>query len=70
MSDLPAIPGNDHLRNVCRIGQRAACCRYVVAGKKIACAKGSDLQHVIDARVERMSAQSDNCSGPPIFTER
>lgn len=56
-----------YLDDVCRIGQNAACCRYLVVhpDKGFQCAKLTTLRGVIDARVARMSAQGDNCAGLP-----
>ena len=57
----------EHLLSVCRLGQGAACCRYIiVSGSGIECAKGSPLQAGLDART-KMTAKGDNCSGPPDF---
>lgn len=56
-----------YLDDVCRIGQGAACCRYLVVHpyNGFQCAKLTTLRSVIDARVGRMAAQSDNCDGLP-----
>lgn len=56
----------DYLKNVCKIGQGADCCRYIVAGVGgITCAKLTEMKVVIDRRVEegRFTAQGDNCEG-------
>lgn len=60
----------DHLETVCRIGQRAACCRYIV--RELAttgpyeCAKHVQvLREQIDRRhaAGSMVARGDNCEG-------
>lgn len=62
---------NKYLSEVCKIGQGKACCRYIVAGAKgIECAKTTSLKPTIDARVESMVAQSDNCDGVTDLNER
>jgi hypothetical protein len=55
-----------YLKETCKIGQGAECCRYIVAGKEgITCAKLTPLKSTIDARVESNTfvAQGDNCEG-------
>lgn len=55
-----------YLKEVCKIGQGADCCRYIVAGKGgIECAKLSTMKPAIDSRVEAgmFVAQADNCEG-------
>lgn len=52
-----------HLTEVCRVGQRAACCKFVVCGANgFKCAKNTHLALAINRR-ENMSAKSDNCNG-------
>lgn len=56
----------DYLKQVCKIGQGAECCRYVVAGQSgIACAKLSEMKATIDDRVAKnlFTAIADNCEG-------
>lgn len=63
---LPSDFTSEYQREVCKIGQGAACCRYLTAGAGgFECAKrGSlSLRLEIDSRVERMTAQGDNCDG-------
>ncbi len=51
---------------VCRIGQRAACCRYLTMSPQgWGCEKHTGLGRVLDARVaaEDMNARGDNCAG-------
>ena len=62
---------NAHVRDVCRIGQGHACCRYLIVGPAgFCCEKGGALATVIDARVfaEMMTARGDNCDGQPAAT--
>ena len=57
---------NNHLREVCRIGQGASCCRYLMMGAQgWECAKGGSLQVTLDERVaaSSMTARGDNCAG-------
>ena len=57
---------NHYVTVVCKIGQGAACCRYLVVGTTgFECAKLSALKLVLDERVQQrtMSAQADNCAG-------
>ena len=60
---------NEHVKNVCKIGQGNACCRYMVLGAMgFECVKNTDLKPYIDSRVamETMVAQGDNCEGKTI----
>lgn len=58
---------NEHqVRDVCKIGQGAACCRYLTLGAKgFECAKLLGLKATIDARVKAGTSGSlgDNCPG-------
>lgn len=56
---------DEHVRAVCKLGQGAACCRYLMFGKGFECHKHSQLAAVIDGRVERgeFNARGDNCDG-------
>lgn len=69
MRDLTEI-SREHLR-VCKIGQGAACCRYLVLKPPTCCAKGTSMQPLLDARVAagKMNAQGDNCPGYGILDE-
>lgn len=56
----------NYLQEICKIGQGAACCRYVVAGADgITCAKLTEVKATIDKRVADglFTATSDNCEG-------
>jgi hypothetical protein len=54
-------------RDVCKMGQEAACCRYlIITSSGWSCAKKrSELRKMIDYRVMAgtMTAQGDNCPG-------
>lgn len=53
-------------RSVCKIGQGAACCRYLLLGPLgWNCAKGTTLRRHLDEAVamRRMVARGDNCEG-------
>lgn len=58
---------NEHVKTVCKIGQRAACCKYLVMGTKgFECMKINPAdKDMIDknwANTEHV-AQGDNCEG-------
>lgn len=63
---MPLIP-KPMLKAVCKIGQGADCCRYIVAdGNGLACAKHvPELVEQITVRVNAGAfiARSDNCEG-------
>lgn len=60
---------DEHLKEVCRIGQGAECCRYLtMAGGKDpgwSCEKRGGLKATIDERVANglFTACGDNCEG-------
>lgn len=58
---------DSHLGSVCKYRQGKDTCRYIVYldhFKDFFCAKGiPHLKHKIDAVVDRMKAQGDNCEG-------
>ena len=61
-----ALVGDDHARTVCKIGQGAACCRYLTVGAHgFECEKHSRLARILDARVlvGAMVSRGDNCKG-------
>lgn len=64
---MSSIIDTDHLWNVCKVGQSAACCRYVVAGANgVRCAKhDKEMKTLIDERVaaKTFTARGDNCEG-------
>lgn len=65
-------PDRDRVQDVCKIGQGAECCRYLMAGGSgFECAKKTSLAEVLDARVETgsMAARGDNCPGLPLDEE-
>lgn len=55
-----------HVSGVCKIGQMAACCRYLVCGAGgFECVKHTELRELLDSRVAAgtMNARGDNCDG-------
>lgn len=61
---LPAAFTDEHRASVCRIGQGAACCRYLTVGAEgWACEKRTSMRHGIDHRAPEMISQGDNCDG-------
>lgn len=56
---------NDYVMNVCKIGQKQECCRYLMGGPNgFECAKLSEfMKSTIDARAHEMNAKGDNCDG-------
>lgn len=55
---------DDTLKEVCKMGQRADTCRYIIVGEHgIVCAKHTKWQALIDGRVDQMVAKGDNCEG-------
>lgn len=55
-----------YAETTCKIGQGAACCRYLsMGGGGWSCLKHSDLKPYLDDRVAKgtMNAQADNCEG-------
>jgi hypothetical protein len=57
---------NDHVRNVCKLGQGNVCCRYlVISAKGFECMKNTEMKAYLDSRVlmETMVARGDNCDG-------
>jgi len=61
---------NEHVKNVCRIGQGNACCCYMVIGAQgFECVKNTQMNGYLDSRVamETMVARGDNCEGKSII---
>ena len=57
---------DEHLREVCKIGQGNECCRYILCGRNgFECGKRDTLKKFIDDQVlgNEMAAQGDNCDG-------
>ena len=57
---------DQHLKEVCKIGQGNDCCRYLTVGVEgFSCSRHSSLKLYLDARAqsETMVAQGDNCDG-------
>ena len=55
----------EHLREVCKIGQGKACCRYMGVSDRFECLKHSSVKDALDSRARNntMTAQGDNCDG-------
>jgi hypothetical protein len=58
----------DHINNVCKIGQGIDCCRYLTLGgspRGFNCEKGTGVGILLDDRVRngQMIARGDNCPG-------
>ena len=50
------------IKEVCKLGQGAECCRYLVCGVKgFECAKFTENKSLLDNRVYTMTAKGDNC---------
>jgi len=55
---------DNYLKNICKIGQGKACCRYLTCSADgFKCEKLGPLKGVLDSRVMYMTAQGDNCEG-------
>jgi hypothetical protein len=67
MSDNFLINDQERVNNICRIGQREKCCRYLGAGAQgFECFKHQpDLKRQVDWRAAHgtMTARADNCEG-------
>jgi len=61
---MKEIPDNI-LKGVCKMGQGAACCRYIIVEPDIGivCAKLTNMKAAIDHNLPNMVAQGDNCEG-------
>lgn len=60
---MSSITNDKYVNDVCKMGQGADCCRYLVMGKGWECAKETSMKATIDARVHSYTAKSDNCKG-------
>lgn len=56
-------------KNVCKRGQEADTCAFLVMSPSFACAKHSSFHHILQDRLDKgmMGAKGDTCSGPPVF---
>lgn len=57
---------DDYAKSTCRIGQGAACCRYLTMSPKgWECQKHQSLRGLLDQRVSdgTINARGDNCEG-------
>lgn len=64
MSNL--LDSQQHIENICKIGQGEECCRYLLCGPNgFECAKHSKLKNIIDQRANSnlMAAKGNNCEG-------
>lgn len=63
--ELLSWPSMAWIKAVCKIGQGAACCRYLAMGIDWSCLKRSSLKALLDERAAAgtMSARGDNCEG-------
>ena len=53
-----------HVKEICKMHEGKSTCRYLGMGASgFVCMKGTELQSVIDSKVEQMKAQGDNCPG-------
>lgn len=62
-----------HVDNVCKIGQRNDCCRYLTCSQHgFGCEKWSPLKTTIDISADAgdMVAISDNCEGWELLFEK
>lgn len=72
MEKEPAKLTEEQTMRLCRTGHVPTTCSFLVYAAKAGwvCAKGSDLEPMINDRRARkdMVAMGNNCSGPPDFT--
>lgn len=55
---------DNYLKNICKIGQGKACCRYLTCSADgFECEKLGPAKGILDSRVMYMTAQGDNCEG-------
>lgn len=62
MTSVPVPISVEHLPT-CKLGQGHDCCRYLVMGEGLACAKLTTMRATLDARGDSMTARGDNCPG-------
>ena len=49
---MKPFPDNEYIDNICKIGQAAACCRYLTMGSDgWSCEKHGSLKNIIDKKV-------------------
>lgn len=62
--ELTTPPDDQWAKDVCKIGQGKACCRFLtMAAEGFSCEKFSRLGPILTAKSPKMTAQSDNCLG-------
>jgi hypothetical protein len=60
----------ERIKQVCKIGQGAACCKYLACGANgMECAKLSPVLMAAIDRREDMTAKGDNCPGDSALLE-
>lgn len=60
---------NEHVRDICKLGQKSACCRYLVIGANgFECMKITEMKGYLDSRVamKTIISRGDNCNGRTI----
>ena len=63
---IQPLVDNEWATSTCKVGQGAACCRYLAMGPNgWSCEKHSEMGRYLDQRVaaETMNARGDNCPG-------
>ena len=63
---LQSFPSESHVDDVCKKGQGAATCRYLMySSNGFVCGKNGEMRELVDRRAREgtMTAQSDNCEG-------
>ena len=63
---MTTVIDNRELRELCRIGQGAECCRFLMCGAGgFECGKHTEFADILNQRVEigDMNARGDNCEG-------
>jgi len=65
----PTPISEEHSVSVCKRGKGSETCSFLVFGKELCCAKGSNLEPTLRKRIaeKTISSLGDNCSGPPEF---
>jgi len=55
---------NEHVKNVCKVGQRHDCCKYLAADERgLVCLKLDENFGPLVEHKTGMTAQGDNCDG-------
>jgi hypothetical protein len=64
----PTPVTHKQLEQLCKLGCMTATCAYLSNNGQFCCTKGTEMEPAIRERRLTMTAQGDNCSGPPDFT--